>query len=77
MLQINIFIVYNTKSTQINISGLSVFHDARETIFPYKYAGWYNIGDRFNKLFHVMEDNPECIINFEATHNTVVRVRER
>ena len=24
-----------------------------------------------------MEDSPECIINFDATHNTVIRVREQ
>jgi len=71
------FIVNNTQLTQINISGLSVFHNARETIFPYNYDGYYNVGDRFNKLFHVMEDSPECIINFDATHNTVIRVREQ
>jgi len=28
-------------------------------------------------LFHVMEDNPEFIIDFDATHNTVIRVREQ
>ncbi len=45
-------------------------------IFPYNYDGFYNIGDRFNKLFHVMEDNPECKINFDVTYSTVIRVRE-
>jgi hypothetical protein len=56
------YIVNNIQLTQIIVSGLSVFHDARETIFPYNYDGFYNVGDRFNKLFHVMEDNPESII---------------
>jgi hypothetical protein len=46
-------------------------------MFPYSYDGYYNVGDRCNKLFHVMEDHPECIINFDATHNTVIRIREQ
>ncbi len=33
------FIVNNTQLTQINTSGLSVFHEARETILPYNYDG--------------------------------------
>ena len=45
--------------------------------FPYNYDGWYNIGDRFNKLFHVMSDTPHSIINYDATHNTVIRVSEQ
>ena len=74
----NIFFnVNNTQFTKIDSSGLSVFHAARETIFPYNYEGWYNIGDRLNKLYHVMEDSPDNIINFDATHNTVIRVREQ
>jgi hypothetical protein len=66
------FIVNNTQLTQINVSGLNVFHDAEETLFPYNYDGFYNVGDRFNTLFHVLEDNPECVINFDATRNTVI-----
>jgi len=74
----NIFFnVNNTQFTKIDSSGLSVFHAARETIFPYNYEGWYNIGDRLNKLYHVMEDSPDNIINFDTTHNTVIRVREQ
>ena len=37
----------------------------------------YNVGDRFNKLYHVMADSPDNIINFDATHNTVMRIREQ
>ena len=70
------FNVNNVQFTKIDTSGLSVFHAARETIFPYYNEGWYNIGDRLNKLYHVMEDSPENIINFDATHNTVIGVRE-
>jgi hypothetical protein len=74
----NIFFnVNNTQFTKIDSSGLSVFHAARETIFPYNYEGWYNIGDRLNKLYHVMEDSPDNIINFDTTHNTVIRFREQ
>ena len=58
-----------TQLTVINLSGLSVFHKALET-FPYNYAGWYNVGDRLNNLYHVMADSPVNIINFDATHNT-------
>ena len=71
------FIVNNTQVTKIDTTGLSVFHAARDTIFPYNYAGWYNVGDRLNKLYHVMEDSPENIIKFDATHNTVIRIREQ
>ena len=55
---------------------MKCFHDAREAIFPYNYAGLYNVGDRPNKLYHVMEDSPESMINFDARHKTVIRVRE-
>jgi len=65
-----------TQLTVINLSGLSVFHDVYET-FPYNYAGWYNVGDRLNNLYHVMADSPVNIINFDATHNTVIRIREQ
>ena len=40
-----------TQLTVINLSGLSDFHQALET-FPYNYAGWYNVGDRLNNLYH-------------------------
>jgi hypothetical protein len=65
-----------TQLTTLNVSGLSVFHNALET-FPYNYAGMYNVGDRFNKLYHVMSDSPDNIIGFDATHNTVIRIREQ
>ena len=70
------FNVNNTQLTKIDTTGLSIFHDALGT-FPYNYEGWYNIGDRFNKLFHVMSDTPHSIINYDATHNTVIRVSEQ
>ncbi len=60
---------------QIDTTGLSVYHPALETL-PYNYGGWYNIGDRFNKLFHVMSDTPNSIIIYDATHNTVIRISE-
>ena len=62
-----------TQLTVINLSGLSVFHDVLDT-FPHNYAGWYIVGDRLNKLYHVMADSPVNIINFDATHNTVIRI---
>jgi hypothetical protein len=70
------FNVYNTQLTKIDTTGLCIYHPALE-IFPYKYAGWYDIGDRFNKLFHVMSDSPHSIINYDATHNTVIRISEQ
>ena len=72
----NINFNVGTQLTTINLSGLSVFHNALET-FPYNYAGVYNVGDRFNNLYHVMADSPDNIINFDATHNTVIRIREQ
>ncbi len=47
-----------TQLTTLNVSGLRIFHNVLET-FPYSYAGWYNIGDRWNKLYHVMSDSSE------------------
>jgi hypothetical protein len=70
------FNVYNTQLTKLDTTGLSIYHPALET-FPYNYDGWYNIGDRFNKLFHVMSDTPHSIINYDATHNTVIRISEQ
>ncbi len=54
---------------------ITILSNLLET-FPYKYGGWYNIGDRFNKLFYVMSDTPHSIINYDATHNTVIRISE-
>ena len=65
-----------TQFTTINLSGLSVFHAAKET-FPFTYAGMYNVSDRLNSLYQCMSDSPECLINFDSTHNTVIRIREQ
>jgi NDP-sugar pyrophosphorylase family protein len=70
------FYVNNTQLTKIDTTGLSIYHPALET-FPYNHDGWYNIGDRFNKLFHVMSDSPHSIINYDAIHNTVIRISEQ
>ena len=70
------FNVNNTQLTKIDTTGLSIFHDALGT-FPYNYEGWYNIGDRFNKLYHVMSDSPNAIINYDTTHNTIIRISEQ
>ena len=72
----NINFNVGTQLTTINISGLSVFHNAYE-IFPFNYDGWYNVADRLNNLYHVMSDTPANIINFDTTHNTVIRIREQ
>jgi hypothetical protein len=70
------FNVDNTHLTKIDTTGLNIYHPVLET-FPYNYDGWYNIGDIFNKLFHVMSDTPHSIINYDATHNTVIRISEQ
>ncbi len=72
----NINFNVGTQFTIINLSGLSVFHDAKET-FPFTYAGMYNVSDRLNSLHQCMSDSPEAIINFDSTHNTVIRIREQ
>ena len=72
----NINFNVGTQLTTINTSGLSVFHVAKET-FPYTYAGWYNVSDRLSSLSHCMNDSVEAIINFDITHNTVIRIREQ
>ncbi len=38
-------------------------------------AGWYNIGYISKKLYHVIFDSPDKIISFDATHNTIIRIR--
>ncbi len=35
------------------------------------------VGDRFNELIHVVSDSPDRIINYNATHNAVIRKREQ
>ncbi len=72
----NINFNVGTQLTTINISGLSVFHVAKET-FPYTYAGWYNVSDRLSSLSQCMNDSVDAIINFDSTHNTVIRIREQ
>jgi hypothetical protein len=69
------FNVNNTQLTKIDTLGLSIHHHAFE-IFPFN-AGWYNVVDRTNKLFHIMSDSPDNIINHDAIHNTVIRIREQ
>ena len=71
------FNVNNNLFTKINQSGLSVFHDGNSTTFPYTYEGWYNISNRLDSLYQCMNDSVEAIINFDATHNTVIRIREQ
>jgi hypothetical protein len=70
------FNVNNIQLTKIDTPGLSIYHPALET-FPYNYDGWYNIRNRFNKLFHVMSSTPHSIINYDATHTTVIRISEQ
>ena len=72
----NINFNVGTQLTTINISGLSIFHNGTSN-FPYSYAGMYNIADRLNSLYASMSDSPECLINFDSTHNTVIRIREQ
>ena len=72
----NINFNVGTQLTTINLTGLSVFHTAKET-FPYTYAGWYNVADRLSSLSQCMNDSVEAIINFDTTHNTVIRIREQ
>ncbi len=72
----NINFNVDTQITTINISGLSVFHAAKET-FPYTYAGWYNVSDRLSSLSQCMNDSVDAIINFDGTHNTVIRIRKQ
>ena len=71
------FNVNNNLFTKINQSGLSIFHEGNSTTFPYTYEGWYNISNRMDSLYQCMNDSPESIINFDATHNTVIRIREQ
>ncbi len=65
-----------TQLTTINISGLSIFHNGTSN-FPYSYAGMYNIADRLNSLYAYMSDSPECLIYFDSTYNTVIRIKEQ
>jgi hypothetical protein len=71
------FNVNNNVFTKINQSGLSVFHAANGTTFPYAPADWYCVSDRLDKLYQCMSDNPTPIINYDATHNTIIRISEQ
>ena len=62
--------------TKINSSGLSVFHNANG-VFPYSPTDWYNVSDRLDKLYQCMSDTPNAIINYDATHNTIIRISEQ
>ena len=62
--------------TKINSSGLSVFHNANSA-FPYSPTDWYNVSDRLDKLYQCMSDTPNAIINYDATHNTIIRISEQ
>ncbi len=49
---------------------LSIIHNIQK-------LGWYNVNDRFDNLNQCMSDTPDSIINFDATHNAVIRVGEQ
>ena len=72
--QIN-FNASSTNLTNINASGLNVFH-TRMSDFPFEPTGWYNVSERFDKLYHLMSDTPLPLITFDTDHNTCLRVTE-
>ncbi len=55
---------------------LSVFHEIHE-LFPFNYAGWYNVIDRLVSLWYCMNGSLDAIINFDGSHNTVIRLRDQ
>jgi hypothetical protein len=59
--------------TTINLSGLSVFSNGRSE-FPRSFPGWYNISERLDNLYLVMQDTPLSIINYDQDYNTRLRV---
>ncbi len=58
------------------MTGLSVFHEINES-FPLNYAGWYNVSNRLVSLRHCMNDSLDAIINFDSSHNTIIRIRDQ
>ena len=62
-----------TSITTINLSGLSVFSNGRNE-FPRSFPGWYNISERLDNLYLVMQDTPLSIINYDQDYNTRLRV---
>ena len=54
---------------------LNVFH-TRMSDFPFSPMGWYNVSERFDKLYHLMSDTPLPLITFDTDHNTCLRVTE-
>ena len=54
--QIN-FNAGSTNLTIINTTGLNVFH-TRMSDFPFCPMGWYNVSERFDKIYHLMSDTP-------------------
>ena len=72
--QIN-FNVSSYSLTNINISGLNVFSSGRTT-FPFSYPGWYNVSNRLDQLYYVMQDTPNSIIKYDADNNTVIKINQ-
>ena len=44
--------------------------------FPFEPTGWYNVSERFDKLYHLMSDTPLPLITFDTDHKTCLRVTD-
>ena len=64
------FYVGSSALTYIDQTGLNIFHTGRTT-FPFSYDGYYNIRDRLDQLYFVMQDTPNSIITVSYTHLTL------
>jgi len=69
------FYVGSSALTYIDQTGLNIFHTGRTT-FPFSYDGYYNIRDRLDQLYFVMQDTPNSIIKYDNDNNTVIKINQ-
>ena len=69
------FYVGSSALTYIDQTGLNIFHTGRTT-FPFSYDGYYNIRDRLDQLYFVMQDTPDSIIKYDNDNNTVIKINQ-
>ena len=62
---------------KINSSGLSVFHpNAEDFDAPYAQGEYWNVSERFDRLYDFMNYNPKRLVTFDAYKNTLLSIRE-
>ena len=69
--------ISSVSQCKINVSGLSVFHpNVGDMDAPFAPGEYWNVSQRFDKLYDVMSDNPKRLVCFDAYKNTLLSIRE-